>query len=45
MAKDDLVGNIATENLATHFKDEIEINTEEFAKSLQLASKVFKLSN
>ena len=45
MAKDDLVGNIATENLATHFKDEIEINTEEFAKSLQLASRVFKLSN
>ena len=45
MAKDDLVGNIATGNLATHFKDEIEINTEEFAKSLQLASKVFKLSN
>ena len=45
MAKDDLVGNIATENLATHFKDEIEINLEEFAKSLKLASKVFKLSN
>jgi len=45
MAKDDLVGNIATENLATHFKDEIEINIEEFAKSLELASKVFKLSN
>ena len=45
MAKDDLVGNIATENLATYFKDEIEINKEEFAKSLQLASKVFKLKH
>ncbi|MDG2086004.1 MAG: hydroxymethylglutaryl-CoA lyase [Flavobacteriales bacterium] len=41
MAKDDLVGNIATENLATYFKDEIEINLEEFAKSLELTSKVF----
>ena len=45
MAKDDLVGNIATENLATYFKDEIEINKEEFAKSLQLESKVFKLKH
>ena len=45
MAKDDLVGNIATENLATYFKDEIEINLEEFAKSLELASKVFKLTH
>jgi len=41
LAKDDLVGNIATENLATYFKDEIEINLEEFAKSLELTSKVF----
>tara|TARA_B110000261_G_scaffold161062_1_gene201839 strand:- start:751 stop:1605 length:855 start_codon:yes stop_codon:yes gene_type:complete len=43
MAKDDLVGNLATENLITHFKDNIDINfnMEAFENSLKISEKIF----
>ena len=43
MAKDELVGNIATENLIDHFSDSLnnEFNSEEFSKSLSFADQLF----
>lgn len=43
MAKDDLVGNIATENLLSYFSDQVEnkINAKEFQKALILADRIF----
>lgn len=46
MAKDDLTGNMPTENLMTYFnrkKIETGINPEEFQKSLGMTSQVFPL--
>lgn len=43
MAKDDLVGNIATENLISYFEDQLseKINQKEFQKALILADRIF----
>lgn len=43
MADDDLVGNIATENLISHFdrKDLLNIDKKVFAESLKLADEIF----
>lgn len=43
-AKDDLLGNIATENLIMYFQqqgEELDIDMEEFAKALSIAAEVF----
>ena len=42
MAKDDLVGNMPTEKLITYFTEDLGLNTDELAKSLELISCVFK---
>ena len=41
MAQDDLTGNMATERLVSHFSDNLDLNIEEFNKSLQLSESVF----
>lgn len=41
MAKDDLTGNMPTEKLISHFSDQLEINKEEFDKSLKLSETIF----
>lgn len=46
MAKDELIGNIATENLLDYFSDHLnqinnQIDTEEFSKSVQMADQLF----
>ena len=41
MAKDELVGNMPTENLITYFKDELEFNMQEFEKSLLFSTEIF----
>jgi len=42
MAKDDLVGNMPTEKLITHFTEDLELNKLELEKSLALSGSVFK---
>ena len=41
MAKDDLTGNMPTEKLISYFSDKLDLNIEEFNKSLQLSEDVF----
>ena len=41
MAKDDLTGNMPTERLVSYFSDKLDLNIEEFNKSLQLSESVF----
>ena len=41
MAKDDLTGNIPTEKIISYFSDQLEINKEEFDKSLKLSETIF----
>ena len=41
MAQDDLTGNMLTERLVSHFYDNLDLNIEEFNKSLQLSESVF----
>lgn len=44
MAKDDLTGNMATENLLSYFQDielELDLDMDAFAKSMKIASEVF----
>lgn len=41
MAKDDLVGNIPTEKIASYFYDHLDLNDHELSKSLKLADLVF----
>ena len=41
MAKNQLVGNMPTEKLVSHFQHHININKEEFYKSIQLVDSVF----
>lgn len=41
MAKNQLVGNMPTEKLVSHFQNHININKEEFYKSIQLVDSVF----
>ena len=41
MAKDELVGNMPTENLITYFKDELELNMQEFKNSLLFSAEIF----
>ena len=44
MAKDDLTGNMATENVLQYFEDggvQLNINKNEFKKALKISSKVF----
>ena len=46
MAKDDLVGNMATENMVYWFKENeisIDIQAEEFVKSMGMANQVFPI--
>ncbi|MBX9852124.1 MAG: hydroxymethylglutaryl-CoA lyase [Cytophagaceae bacterium] len=46
MAKDDLVGNIATENLISYFKNNnvnLSINDEEFKEALMIAGQIFPM--
>ena len=42
MAKDDLVGNMPTEQLITYFNEDLGLNQQELEKSLTLSSSVFK---
>jgi hypothetical protein len=45
MAQDDLVGNVATENLIAFLKqhdEEFEINEQEFNLALESANSIFK---
>ena len=44
MAKDELVGNLATENLVTFFDgfDYLKLNEKYFSESMQLAKKIFR---
>jgi len=41
MAKDDLTGNMPTEKIISYFSDQLEINKEEFDKSLKLSETIF----
>lgn len=41
MTKDDLVGNMPTENLLTYFGEDLQFNLKEFKDSLALADKIF----
>lgn len=41
MAKDDLTGNMPTEKIISYFSDQLEINIEEFDKSLKLSETIF----
>jgi len=41
MAKDDLIGNMPTEKIISYFSDQLEINKEEFDKSLKLSETIF----
>ena len=41
MAKDDLTGNMPTEKLISYFNNKLDLNIEEFEKSLQLSKTVF----
>ena len=44
MAKDDLTGNMATENLIKYFDDsnvDIDLSRKEFKKAMKLSSSVF----
>lgn len=41
MTKDDLVGNMPTENLLTYFGRDLQFNLKEFKDSLALADKIF----
>ncbi|MFZ1559056.1 MAG: hydroxymethylglutaryl-CoA lyase, partial [Saprospiraceae bacterium] len=45
MAKDDLTGNMATENLLQYFEDKninLSLDKIEFGKAMNLALKIFK---
>ena len=42
MAKDDLVGNMPTENLIDYFGEDLGINKVEFKKSVALSDSIFK---
>ena len=44
MAKDDLTGNMPTEKLISYFSDKLDLNIEEFDKSLQLSETVFEFN-
>lgn len=41
MAKDDLTGNMPTEKIISYFSDQLEINKEEFDKTLKLSETIF----
>lgn len=41
MAKDDLTGNMPTEKIISYFSDQLEINKEDFDKSLKLSETIF----
>ena len=42
MAKDKLIGNIATEKLVEYFADEINVNISELHRSIKISKEVFK---
>tara|TARA_B000000532_G_C18868771_1_gene407474 strand:+ start:823 stop:1683 length:861 start_codon:yes stop_codon:yes gene_type:complete len=42
MAKDDLTGNMPTEKLISYFPNKLDLNIEEFDKSLKLSETVFE---
>ena len=44
MAKDDLTGNMPTEKLISYFANKLDLNIEEFDKSLQLSETVFEFN-
>ena len=41
MANEELVGNLPTENLMTYFDNQIDLNYQEFNKSLEMAANIF----
>ena len=42
MAKDQLVGNVATEHLVKYFDTQLNINVDSFSKSIDFLNKIFK---
>lgn len=44
MAKDDLTGNMPTEKLISYFNNKLDLNTEEFDRSLQLSETIFEFN-
>tara|TARA_B100001029_G_C15011147_1_gene424318 strand:- start:355 stop:1197 length:843 start_codon:yes stop_codon:yes gene_type:complete len=41
MANNEMIGNMPTEKLVSYFKEDLEINLNEFEKSLEMSSNVF----